>query len=209
MPKKERGTRKRKPREFLDKGRAVMREYYDILESGRGARAMRALIVRDPDFYDSYLYVANDLRESGRESEARWLEDEAFRRARARIEDKKGNWPDRLEWGWLENRHIIRALVMGADNLWMDGRTDEALNIYRKLLRSNLNDNIGARYAIIGLRLGLSYAEYIREVWPEPTMPAEHIDKWFRNHAPKFPEELREWKRYCVEELEIDEADLF
>ncbi len=208
MIKKEQKIIKNKLREFLEKGRPVMGEYYDILESSHNTEDIRILIERDPDFYDSYLYVANDLRKSGHESEARELEDKAFKRARARIEDKQGNWPDRMPWGWLENRHIIRALGVGADNLWKDDKTDEALDIYRKLFRSNFDDNIGARYAIIALRMGLSYDEYMKQVWPQSSVPAERINKWFKKNAPKFPEELKEWKKHCKDELDLSEKDL-
>ena len=186
-----------------------MSEYYEILDSDHDTEDIRTLIKRDPDFYDSYLYAANDLRELGRETEARELEDEAFKRARSRVEDRRGNWPDEMRWGFLENRHVIRALMTGVDNLWRDGKTEEALAVYRKLFRSNLNDNIGARYAIIALRLELPYEEYMRQVWPQPTMPAEHINKWFRKYAPKFPEELKEWKQYCKQEIGLNEEDLY
>lgn len=208
MLKKKQNIIGQEPREFMEEPRKIMDEYYEILESEHDTEDVRALIERDPDFYDSYLYVANDLRESGQESEARQLENEAFKRARARVEDNEGKWPDEMPWGWLENRHIIRALATGADNFWKDNRIDEALDIYRKLFHSNLGDNIGARYAIIALRLGLTYDQYMKQVWPRPTMPAEHISNWFKKNAPKFPEELQEWKRYCKDEFGLSEKDL-
>ena len=208
MVRSKRNTTKRASREFTDKDRAVMSEYYEILDTDHDTEDIRKLIKRDPDFYDPYLYVANDLRKLGRETEARELEDEVFKRASRRVEDKEGNWPDEMRWGFLENRHVIRALMTGADNLWRDGKTEETLVVYRKLFRSNLNDNIGARYAIIALRLGLPYEEYMRQVWPQSRMPAEHMDTWFRKHAPKFPEELVEWKQYCKDEIGLNEEDL-
>ena len=195
------------PRDFLEKPRKIMETYYDLMEDDHDTDDMLALIEKDPDFYDPYLYVANDLKELGEEAEARRLEDEAFTRALARIKDQDGRWPDTLIWGHLENRHIVRALMRGADNLWQDGKAEEALKVYRKLLQTNLSDNIGARYAIIGLRMGLTYDQYLAEVWPEPTMPADHIDDWFSEHAPKYAEELRDWKRYCMEEIGLDENE--
>ena len=200
---------KKKDKEFFEKPREAMRRFYDLLEIGYDTDDMRELIDDDPDFYDPYLYVADDLREFGEFDEAIELENEAFTRAKRHIEDKDGDWPEYMPWGHIENRHIIRALARGADNLWFEGKTEEALDIYRKLLHSNLNDNIGARFAIVALRMGLSYDEYIKEVWPEPTMPVEHITKWFSKNAPKFMDELSEWKNYCINELGISEDELF
>lgn len=200
---------KKEIREFLEKPRDVMNDYYNLLESDHDTDDMSALIKIDPDFYDTYLYIANDLRELGETEEAKVLENEAFARANARIENKDGNWPDQMSWGWIENRHIIRTLARGADNFWTDGELDKALDIYKKLLHSNLNDNIAARYAIVGLRMGLTYDEYIKQVWPEATMPADHIDKWFKENAPKFAEDLEEWKQYCIDEIGLCEKELF
>jgi len=200
--------KKNKPHEFLEKPRAAMNDYYDLLESDHETDDIGALIKRDPDFYDPYLYVASDLDKSGFHFEARKLEDEAFKRACSRIKDKKGNWPDRLPWAWLENRHIIRVLGVGADNLWKDNKINEALDIYRKLFHSDFNDNIGARYAIIALRMGLSYDEYIKQVWPQSSVPAEQVRKWFKKNAAKFPEELEGWQKYCKDELGLSNKDL-
>ncbi len=201
---------KNKTREFIDKRRSVLDKYYDLLEQDSYCdEDVLALIKKDPDFYDTYLYLANIYRDEDKnEKKARKLEDAAFHRALACIKDKNGNWPDKLRWGFLENRHIIRALNAGADNLWKDNKTEKALDVYRKLFHSNPNDNIGARYAIIALRMGLAYDEYMRQVWPQPTVPADHIDAWFRKNAPKFPEELEGWKQYCKTELDLNEKDL-
>lgn len=202
MTKQSNSPNSKKERIFEAEPRDVMMDFYDIIESEHSIDDVRALIEEDPDFYDSYSYVADELRKEGKESEARKLEDEAFNRALQTITDKKGEWPDELPWGWLENRHIVRALMRGADNHWIDGNLEETLNLYRKLLKTNLGDNIGARYAIIALRLGLGYDEYMRQVWPEPMMSHEHIENWFNEHVPKFPEELEEWRKYNEEDPE-------
>jgi len=85
------------------------------------------------------------LLEENKNREAEVILDEAYRRALALITDEKGNWPDSLPWGWLENRHIIRTLVNKAVSLWDQGKTDEALEMFRKLLRTNPSDNAGVR----------------------------------------------------------------
>jgi len=56
--------------------------------------------------------------------------------------------------------------------------------------------------------MGLGYDQYIKQVWPQSSVPAEHISKWFRKNAPKFPEELEEWKKHCKDELDLSEKDL-
>jgi tetratricopeptide (TPR) repeat protein len=194
------------PREFIDAHNDdAMGAYYDLVDVDHDANDMRALIKKYPDFYDPYLQVADDMRSDGDEKGARTLEDTAFERAQKRILDAEDNWPDEMRWGFLENRHIIRALGMGADNLWKDGKTEKALDVYRKLLHCNLNDNIGARYAIIALRMGLSYEEYIDQVWPTASVPVEQIETWFKTHAPKFPEELEEWRTYCKDTFGMSE----
>ena len=193
---------------FIDDDHRVAGEFYDLFDRDHTLQDVADLIDKDPDFYDTYLYLADELREVGENDEADELESEAFARAHARIADTDGNWPASIEWGFHENRHILRALVRQADNLWQKNKTEEALQLYKKLLRVNLNDNLGVRYAITGIRAGLSYDEYMEQVWPEATMPANHILTWFKQHYPKAADDLEEWKQYCIEELGLDEDDV-
>ena len=181
-------TKSKQPREFKDHWHEpVSDKFYDLMEAAEhDDDDVLELINTDPDYFDPYLYLADLYRDEDKDEKgARELEAVAFERALLYVLDSNDEWPDTIPWGFMENRHIVRALARGADNFWKDGRIEEALEIYRKLLQTNLNDNIGARYSIVGLRLGLSYDDYIQEVWPEPTMPADHIDNWFSKHAPK------------------------
>jgi len=200
---------KTKKREFFDKERKVLDEYYDLIERNASVGEFLKLIKKDPDFLDPYSHASEILKEEGKDKKARELEDEAFKRALAIILDKNGNWPDEIPWGWIENRHIVRVLMRGADNYWIDGQFEKALDLYRKLFKSNLSDNIGARYAIAGLRMGLSYDKYMAQVWPKSLVPAEHILKWFRKNGKKFPEEYTEWIEYCKEELGMTGDDIW
>ncbi len=153
------------------------------------------------------MIVADDLKELEKFKEVINLEKEVFDRARSRIKDEDGNWPDKLIWGWIENRYIIRVLLRGADNLWIAGFNDDALEIYRHLLRMNFSDNVGARNAILGLRMGLIYDEYINEVWPKATMPADHVIKWFNKNVKPYAEEFQDWKKCCIKEIGLEEKD--
>lgn len=71
---------------------------------------MRALIKQNPDFYDSNLTLADVLTDEDQEHEAGKLIRQAYERAVLRSADSQGRWPKQMACGWLENRHLMRAL---------------------------------------------------------------------------------------------------
>ncbi|BCM91252.1 hypothetical protein IAD21_03118 [Abditibacteriota bacterium] len=194
-------------REFVDRDRPVMYKFYDLTERAARLkpttleRQIRALIADDPDFLDSYAMLAELLESQDKDEEAQQLRDEAGVRALRLICNRKGQWPDELGWGWLENRHIIRALDARAYHLWSAGQRENALEMFRHLLASNLNDNIGARHCILALRLGLD-----AETWSDPFatsdgyLKAQDVFEWFDRESQKFPEEFSEWRRAVGED---------
>ncbi len=109
------------------------------------------------------------------------------------VANTDGDYPKSLPWGWLENRHIIRALCNFALLQWEQDHIRLFLEIYRKLLASNMNDNIGARYSILAIRLGYG-SEYEELFLPdsEPIfgLDAKKMDTWFITNAPKFSNEF-------------------
>lgn len=192
-------NREKQINEFIDKEHKVMTNYYSVLENnlrpGQTKSQMRKFIEKDPDFLDPYLVLADLLYEDEEYIEGDELLRTAFTRALKRIVDKDGNWPKFLPWGFLENRHLIRAIDRWAYKLWEDGRNEYALQIFRKLLKSNTNDNIGARYNILAILLE-------HEVdWREEEFSAGEIgmidaikeEKWFNKNVKKFPEEFNWW----------------
>lgn len=110
------------------------------------------------------------------------------------IIDKEGNWPKIMKWGWLENRHIIRTIDRWALELWTDGKTDEAPVIFRNLLKTNTNDNIGARYSILTIRMGLApdYEYQFPADMPD-FIDGFKISKWFNENSKNFPDEFDRW----------------
>jgi hypothetical protein len=56
----------------------------------------------------------------------------------------------------LENRAYLRALQYRADLFWGDGKSDDAIKLFRLLLKLNPNDNQGVRYEISALYSGVS-----------------------------------------------------
>ncbi|MFQ6034619.1 MAG: tetratricopeptide repeat protein [Sedimentisphaerales bacterium] len=195
----------RKQREYVDKDHKVMGSYYDLCEKycdGRGIktikRQLKQLIEKDQDFLDSYLLLCSILQNEGNLQEAEKILDEAYERALRSITDKKGNWPDVLEWGWLENRHIIRTILNKAISLWKKGQIDDALDLLRKLLKTNPGDNVGARDYILAIRMNMSFEEFENRFNKGGYYDMELSD-WFDRNYKKFPDEFGWWEK-AVEE---------
>ena len=196
-------------RSFADKNHSNSAEFYKVIEGKHDIEDVMRVLVKDRDFLDPYLYIVEALVDQGHEKEATDLAEQAFVRALGMILDIDGSWPDELVWGFHENRHIIRVLMRKADYEWRHGRTDNALALYKNLLKTNLSDNIGARYAIVGIRNGLTYNKYMRQVWPDQMTLARNVEVWFKKHAPKCAEDLAEWKQYCIDEIGMTADELF
>lgn len=191
--------RKNQLEEFFDKNHPVMGDYYELLEKETTLEKLyeelEKLIEQDPDFYDTYILIADILISEEKTEDARTLLYTAYTRALLRIVDSEGNLPKSLPWGWLENRHLIRAIDRWGLELWKQGKIEESLTIFRKLLKSNPNDNIGARFSILALRLGLGH-EY-EDRFESKNMPdcvdGFKINKWFDKNSKNFPEEFDWW----------------
>jgi Tfp pilus assembly protein PilF len=89
--------RKKQIEEFVDKDHRVMNDFYDLMESDISAKNMvkelKEMIDEDPDFYDSYISLADLYFHNGWNKEGDKLLKEAYERAVMRIADSKGNWP--------------------------------------------------------------------------------------------------------------------
>ena len=203
------GQDKRRIQDSREKGAFIARDspassdFYNLAERYESAtgstkaleRALRDLIVVDPDYYDPYLMLRDLLTKTGREAEGEALLSEAYRRALARITDASGAWPRSLEWGWRENRHIIRTLLNQALADWTAGRTEAALDLLRKLLRSNPNDNIGAREYILAIRMGETFAGFEDRFMAELGYDGLKMTEWFDENSPRFPDDFDWWKQ--------------
>jgi len=198
--------RKKRIKEFRDADHKLMTKYYDLLEQELSNRRlqgeMEKLIKKDPDFYDPYIILADILETQRKRAEARSLLTKGFRWAMKRIVDNKGNFPEYLPWGWLNNRHIVRIIAQQALDCWTLGDTKSALYLYRKLLRSNPNDNIGARYDILAILLGLdaNYESQFEFKKMPGYMDALKISSWFEKKSKKFPQEFNWWWKEVKEE---------
>ncbi|MDD3486827.1 MAG: tetratricopeptide repeat protein [Candidatus Moranbacteria bacterium] len=201
--------RKKRIEKFIDKDHRVMNDYYELIESDISAKKLekelKEMIEADPDFYDPYIALADLYFYNNKKDAGGKLLKIAYDRAVDRIVDSRGNWPELMEWGWLENRHLMRALEQFGVLLWETGKTKGALDIFRKILRMNPGDNQGMRHNILAIRLGMGVEE-----WQKP-FEAKHkgevvgidagkVSNWFEKNAKNFPDEFdwlfEEWKKF-------------
>jgi tetratricopeptide (TPR) repeat protein len=185
---------------FVDKSRRVQSKYYDTLDRidaeemryQKIVKLMNRLIDEDPDFLDPYLEIYEIYQYENKDKKARQVLEKAYKRAINLITDKKGDWPSVLLWGFLENRHIIRTILNKALLEWDDRNDAKALELLRKLLKTNPNDNIGAREYILAIRMGFTMAGF-EDRFNKGGYYDMEVTTWFEEHAPKFPDEFDWW----------------
>jgi tetratricopeptide (TPR) repeat protein len=151
----------------MDKS-VVLEKYYDFLDERNDysneseVLYLKYLISLNNYVYDPYillmeLYFKNNELEKG-------IEIINLGYSRLMKKEFNNNFPKQLDYLELENRSIYRLIYNYADMLWFAEENDKALNIFKKLLKINPNDNLGVRYAICGMLEGYSSS---RHVWNE------------------------------------------
>jgi tetratricopeptide (TPR) repeat protein len=193
-------------REYVDKDHEVRNTYYDLREryTGRNAKTIKKqleeLIEKDPDFLDSYTFLHEIMFRENKVKEAKRVLNEAYERAVNLITDENGNWPDILEWGWVENRHNIRAILNEAVLSWGSNDTEYALNLFRNLLKTNPGDNPGVRFYILAIRMGIGFRQFEKR-FNRGGFYHTDLHDWFEENYRKFPDEFGWWEK-AVEEYE-------
>ncbi len=149
----------RKPRnkqQLFDEAQNLI---YDAWESSpaRALKLARQALDLSSDCTDAYLLLADleartirdrlDLIRKGIEAGRRFLGKKFF-------QENEGHF-----WGILETRPFMRAMAALANTLWEIGQGDEAIEIWREMLRLNPNDNQGVRYALLSCLLELDRNE--------------------------------------------------
>ncbi|MCB0738923.1 MAG: hypothetical protein KDC92_15550 [Bacteroidetes bacterium] len=194
----------------------VSTEYYDLLEQVEYSEdlsieeltnienGLKQIIALEPDYLDPYLLLYKVNMFEGKLLDADQILDNAYQKSLHLIIDAKGHWPDLMEWGWQENRPIIRTLMQKAENLWIDalevpGLEEEAQEIYGHLLRVNPGDNTAARYPLLALLKGMDYGEYesgflVRDE-EMGLVFSEDCETWFAKESKKYPE-FAAWRTY-------------
>ena len=190
----------------------LQERFYQAVEvwaDGRSDVAQKMLyaVVADcPHHIDAIHHLSLLYREQGRETEA-YIYCQAAVGIGLHALPQKFSWKTaRLEWPWLENRPFLRAYhSLGVWNL-DNARYDEAIEIFRRLLSVNPNDNQGVRHLL-------------PHCWFEKNAPARivtHCRKYRDDIAPEIlysealalvrlgrNEEARTALEHCVAELPL------
>ena len=183
--------------EFVDHPRPVQENYYKLMERfdtikrQSAINALKRLIKQDPDFLEPYIILSEMHLEKRNEKKAFQVLDEAYQRAINLITDEQGNWPEGLQWGFLENRHIIRTLLQKALTDWEFENKDSALSLLRKLLKTNPNDNIGSRFYILAILQGFTFHEF-EDRFNKGGFYDMELSDWFNKNCHQYPDEFPE-----------------
>jgi tetratricopeptide (TPR) repeat protein len=190
------------PYEFIDIDRFEVSEmYFEFLESPiqndvkKSIKALKAMIKKDKDFFDPYITLYEYYLMDRDFKNAIKIMEQGFQRAMSLI-DNNGKFPDILNWGFVENRHIIRMIFNFAMFIWVNDDKEIALDIFMELLKSNPNDNIGARYSIVAILEGFNSQEEYEEQFESKNgmgLEYEALEKWFYKSAQKHMDVIGWW----------------
>ena len=194
---------KSEPYEFIDEDRFEVNEmYFDFLESPiqndikKSIKALKAMIKKDKNFFDLYITLYEYYLMDRDFKNAIKIMEQGFQRAIDLI-DKDGKFPDVLNWGFVENRHIIRMIFNFAMFIWANDDDKEiALNIFMELLKSNPNDNIGARYSIVAILEGFESQDALEDKFESKDgmgMDIMALERWFNKAAQKHMDVIGWW----------------
>jgi tetratricopeptide (TPR) repeat protein len=190
------------PYEFIDIDRfEVSEEYYEFLESPeaddykKSEKILLKLIKQDPDFFDTYTVLHEYYLNSGKGTKAYNLMAKGYERAMGLLLNKNGRYPTSLPWGYVENRHIIRILFNFAALLWLNSDTKNALDIFNRLLKTDPDDNIGARYMIVAIHEGIKSLFEFEEMFNDENgnWDWQAQEKWFWEVSGKYEKEIGWW----------------
>lgn len=135
-----RDSKRERAEDTLDQG-------LDLLEQGKEEEAGRYFfnsIEIDPTYADGYNHLANIAWRKGDWKQAEGLYQKAFELAEPEVKDiPKGEF-----WSILESRPYMRALHGLGLTAWKQSRLEEAIGVFKQMLKLNPNDNQGIRYLI-------------------------------------------------------------
>lgn len=146
------------------------------------------LIARGPFLIHSYEKLCLVYSFVGRDIECIIHQDEGVKATYKKIFDDNGKLPELFEYVHLNNRPLIRFLNYHAESLWLIGKTTPAIELFKYLMRSNPNDNIGARYSLLAVLEKIPFRNYRLDFLDENARcSSNEQEKWFEENYKKHP----------------------
>lgn len=165
-------------------------------ELAKVEKQLEGFMMLEPTYLEPIMDLAGIYELMGEKQLCDDLLEDAYKIALNHVTiDKEGNWYDVIEWAWLENRCIIRALQNGAQSRWEKGNTKEAKKVFQNLLKCNPGDNSGVRYHVLAILEGMTARQFDTMMGDTGFVP-DNVPKWFDKQAklhPEFKELLERW----------------
>lgn len=135
------------PNKKREQAEDILEEGLEYLDQGLEEKAGRFFfqsIEIDPTYADGYNHLANIAWRKGDWKQANGL----YRKALEFAEPEVKRIPKGGFWSMLESRPYMRALHGVGLTAWKEGRLEEAVGVFKRMLKLNPSDNQGARYLI-------------------------------------------------------------
>lgn len=186
----------------------ALKKYYTLLDSyefdvsllakhfgfKKTEEFLLSYVLKYPKFIDPYQELCRLYHEHKKLIELQAYSSLGYITSVSILKQENGKFPKTLEWGYMENRPLIRFLNQGADYLWENYDEKGALEIYEYLLSSDINDNIGARYYLLALYQELTHEEFQIRFVAVGGGYAKGIDTWFNKNYKKH-KALNDWAK--------------
>lgn len=184
-------------REFIYKEDSKTKEKFDELMENPTSnlkRELKKLIKKDPYCINAYSILYERAKDLGNFNESEKILNEAYEKAIELVTNKGEGWPDEMHWGYLENRPIMQLILVRGIRYWEKLQTEDALEIFRNLLKVCPNDNLGVRDYILAIRMNMSFEDFEKRFNKGGYYDMDLI-KWFDENVDKFPDEFDWWKK--------------
>lgn len=142
--------------------------YFDAMEAlefedtEAAIRLLKKSLEIDEHFLRGFVGLAAAWLQKGNFAKHQLYVNEGF----ADVKKIYPKWPERMEWGYLDNRPALRIICYKAAVEHILGNKSEAEQLYRLLLQFTPNDNQGVRYLLAAMFAGMR-PEYVDQLTDE------------------------------------------